>query len=107
MNKPLKITLITLGALAAGGAVLYFMTKKKPETGKSDGAEAPSEDVAGKTVIFTKDGFMYKMDKSQAYPKKQNEWGGIIQKSFDDEYYQVKNTKAQDFLVKKSDVKIK
>lgn len=102
-----KAIIVTISALAIVGGLYYFLIYKNPKGKK---VEIEDKDVNGKRGYFITDGFVYTVGtKAQAYAKKAKEWGGLITESYkeDDNFWLAKNTKGQDILLKKSDIKIK
>lgn len=54
---------------------------------------------------FKKDGYVYSIDKTRAYPKTKGEFAGTMLKpSPDGDYLMAKNTKAQDIMLRKGDI---
>jgi hypothetical protein len=95
-----KGILISISALAIVGGLYYFLIYKKGKV---------NVDVKGKRADFIVDGFVYTIGtKAQAYPKKVGEFGGMLVESYKDDkdFWLAKNVKAQEILLKKSDVTI-
>ena len=88
------------GVLALAGAYYFLVYRKKQKAEKAKDAAA-----LGKSAIMLVDGWVYNMDKTQAYQKKKNEWAGADIKPFDNKFWQLKNTTNKDILAKKSELK--
>ena len=91
-----KAIILSISALAILGGLYYFLIYKKNK-------------VKGKRADFNTDGFVYTVNtKSQAYPKKANEFGGVIVESYkaDKDFWLAKNSKGQEILLKKTEVNI-
>lgn len=90
-----KAVLLSVTSLAILGGLYYFFIYKKKDNGQR--------------ADFIVDGFVYSVgSKAQAYPKKAGEFGGYNPKTYkeDKNYWIASNSKQQDILLKKSDVKI-
>ena len=90
-----KAIILSISALAIVGGLYYFLIYKK------------DKGVKGKIAYFKVNGFVYSVGtKAQAYPKVNDEIGGIIQGVYkeDKDFWVAKNTKGQEVLLKKSDV---
>ena len=95
-----KAIIVSISVLAGLGALYYFLIYKK---------DAKAENEKGKYAEFINDGFVYTVGtKAQAYAKKVGEFGGYKPKTYkeDKDYWIATNSKKQEILLKKSDVKI-
>ena len=91
-----KVIFFSTIAAVVGGGLYYFLIYKKNK-------------VAGKRGDFAVDGFVYNVGtKAQAYPKKANDFGGMLVESYkeDKDYWLAKNSKGQNILLKKSEITI-
>jgi hypothetical protein len=89
-----KAIIISISAIAVLGGLYYFFIYNKNK---------------GKRADFISDGFVYTVgSKAQSYAKKAGEFGGVIVESYKDDkdFWLAKNSKQQEILLKKSDVKI-
>jgi len=91
------------GVLALAGAYYFLVYRPSHKAPKN----TTTEDVSakGKSALMLVDGWVYDMNKAKAYQKKKNEWVGTDLQSFDNEFWQIKNTKNKDILAKKAEVK--
>jgi hypothetical protein len=100
-KRSVKIGAIEVGGtsnnnILIGGSLYYYRLTMKNK-------------VKGKRADFIVNGYVYTVgSKAQAYPKKANEFGGMIVESYKDDknYWLAKNSNAQLILLKKSDVTI-
>lgn len=100
MNNPTKIV---VGLAMVGVAVISIHLVLKDRRRKlldKKIAEDPQS-----VAWFKRDGYVYSIDKTRAYPKTKGEFGGTMLKpSSDGDYLMAKNSKGQDIMLNKGDI---